>query len=100
MAPVIVVTRLIGKTLACGNVFYLLTISLLQFTNICWSSACVLQYGAAKGWVILWASNTQIAEAATKGWTAGVIISVLVILFAGLFFVFMPGDEIFNRPTQ
>lgn len=103
LAVLIVVTRLIGKALACINAFWLLTISLLQFTNIyncCWCSACVLQYGTVEGWVLLWATDVQISEVALNGWIAGVIISGLALLFAGLFFIFMPGEEIFNRPTQ
>jgi hypothetical protein len=103
LAILIVVTRFTGKALACINAFWLLAISLLQFTNMynsCWCSACVLQYGTVEGWVILWATDVQISNVALNSWIAGVIISCLALLFAGLFFVFMPGEEIFNRPTQ
>lgn len=109
LALVIVVTRLIGKALACGNAFYLLTISLLQFTKIyhsCWCSACVLQYGAAEGWVPLWATDIQIMEVALNGWIAGVIIRVLAMLFAGCFFSFScpvkrySADRHSNKPVR
>jgi hypothetical protein len=103
LAILIVVTRFTGKALACINAFWLLAISLLQFTNLyhcCWCAACVLQYGTVEGWVILWATDVQISDVALNSWIAGVIINCLALLFAGLFFVFMPGEEIFNRPTQ
>jgi hypothetical protein len=102
-AILIVVARFTGKALACINAFWLLAISLLQFTNLyhcCWCTACVLQYGTVEGWVLLWATDVQISDVALNSWVAGVTISCLALLFAGLFFVFMPGEEIFNRPTQ
>jgi hypothetical protein len=103
LALLIVVTRVIGKTLACCNAFWLLIISLLQFTNMynsCWCSADVLQYGTLNSWVPLWPTDDQIVAAAREGWIGAVILSGLALLFAGLFFVFMPGEEIFDRPTQ
>jgi hypothetical protein len=103
VAVLIVVARFIGKALACINAFWLLTISLLQFTNIyncCWCSACVLQYGTVEGWVLLWATDDQIKDVALNGWIAGVIVSGLALLFSGLFFVLTPGEEVFNRPTR
>jgi hypothetical protein len=99
----IVVSRIIGKALACCNAFWLLTISLLQFTNMynsCWCSADVLQYGTVNGWILLWATDDQIVDVARNGWIGGVIMSGLALLFTGLFFIFMPGEEIFDRPTQ
>ncbi|PMD37039.1 hypothetical protein L207DRAFT_393462, partial [Hyaloscypha variabilis F] len=72
-------TRVIGKTLAWINAGWLLSISLLQFANRynnCWCMSCL----GKSGWVILWASNSQVAQVAWSSWVGGVILGVVTAI--------------------
>ncbi|RDW82346.1 hypothetical protein BP6252_03458 [Coleophoma cylindrospora] len=96
-------TRISGLVLAWCNSVYLLAISVIQFTNLynsCWCEGCVLGHGREKAWVILWASGAQIASAATPSWIAAVIISLLTLLCAGVFFLNARGQELIVGQSQ
>jgi len=92
-------TRIIGKALAWINAGWLLSISLLQFANRynnCWCMSCL----GKSGWVILWASNSQVAQVAWSSWVGGVILGVVTAIGAAVFFLNARGEEIFEKQRQ
>jgi hypothetical protein len=92
-------TRIIGKMLAWINAGWLLSISLLQFANRynnCWCMSCL----GNSGGVILWASNSQVAQVAWSSWVGGVILGVVTAIGAAVFFLNARGEEIFEKQRQ
>ena len=78
LGPVAVSMRLSGKALAAANTVFLVAISIIQFTGLfdsCWCDACIPSLGEAKGWVILWADDTQIGAASSSAWGGGTLMS-------------------------
>jgi hypothetical protein len=92
-------TRILGKTLAWINAGWLLSISLLQFANRynnCRCQSCM----AKSGWVMLWASNSEVAQVAWGSWVGAVILGVVTAIGAALFFLNARGEEIFEKRRQ
>jgi hypothetical protein len=76
---------------------------MLQFTNLynnCWCSAAVMGLGAKKAWVVLFASDAQIAAFSKNSWIAGVAMSIVVGAITLYFILGSRGDEIFNENSQ
>ena len=103
LGPLAVVTRLVGKSLAAANAVFLVANSAIQFTSLydtCWCDACNPSLGRQAGWVILFATDAQIAAASRSAWIGGVAMSVLSAAFITFYFLSSRGDEIFKRNTQ
>ncbi len=103
LGPLAVVTRLVGKSLAAVNAIFLVASSIFQFTGLydnCWCDACVPSLGREAGWVVLFASDTEIAAASKSAWIGGVSMSVLSAVLAACFFFLSRGDEIFKHNKQ
>lgn len=76
------IMRYIGKTLAVGNGFFLVAISLLEFVGgyeNCWCKTDSPGLGEA-GWVLLFKSSKDLEQAARLPWAMGVTFSILVCL--------------------
>ncbi|KAE9366619.1 hypothetical protein N431DRAFT_495066 [Stipitochalara longipes BDJ] len=103
VAPVAILTRLAGKSLACLNTCFILVTSVLQFTNLynnCWCSAAVAGLGRDKGWVILFATDAQIAAAAKTPWIVGICLGIGVGLGTLIWILWGRGDDIFKKNKQ
>lgn len=102
-APAAILTRLAGKSLACLNTCFLFVTSVLQFTNLynnCWCSAAVAGLGREKGWVILFATDAQIAAAAKTPWIVGICLGIFVGLGTLVWILGERGDDIFRKNRQ
>jgi hypothetical protein len=67
--------------MASMNACFLVITSMLHFTNLydnCWCSAAVIGLGTKKAWVILFASDAQIAAFSKTSWTAGVAMGIVL----------------------
>lgn len=98
-----VITRLIGKSLAAANAIFLVATSAIQFTGLydnCWCDACILSIVEKVGWVILFASDAQIAAASKGAWIGGVSLSIISAAMTTFCFLTSRGDEVFERNTQ
>ena len=98
-----VMTRLAGKSLAATNGLFLVTTCVAQFVGLyhtCWCDACIPSLGREAGWVILFASNAQIAEASRGAWIGGVAFSILSAILVTFCYCTSRGDEIFNNNKQ
>lgn len=103
LGPLAVLTRLIGKSLAAANALFLITTSSVQFTGLydtCWCDACIPSLGRQAGWVVLFASDAQIAAASKGAWIGGVSMSVLSAASITFYFLTSRGDEVFKRNEQ
>ena len=103
LGPLVVVTRLSGKLLAAANALFLITASALQFTGLfdnCWCDACIPSLGRQAGWVILFASDAQIAAASKSAWVGGVLMSAVSVAAITFYVLTSRGDEVFKRNMQ
>ena len=91
-----------GRLIAGINALWLLCASVFQFTNLyntCWCSTSSLGL-RSRAWLVLFASNTQIASASTAPWVGGVFLAVVVSFASAAFFLASRGDEIFEENKQ
>ncbi len=98
-----VATRLIGKLLAAANATFIVVTSIVHFTGLydnCWCAACIPSLGRKAGWVILFASDAQIAATSKSAWIGGVTLSIFSALFVTIYIFVSRGDEIFKRNMQ
>ena len=96
IGPIAVVARLIGKGLAVINAGWVISASLLQFTNAydtIWCDSCALGLTGKPGWVVLFASEAQIAAASNQAWISGVLISVIVTAVATIWIFIAVSDS-------
>ena len=80
LAAVVICTRLVGKALAIANALFLVATSVLQFTGLydtCWCNACIPSLGRLKGWVILFATDSEISAASSTSWWSGTALSAV-----------------------
>ena len=92
-----------GKSLATINAAFIVVTSIVQFTGLydnCWCDACIPSLGKKAGWVILFASDAQIAAVSKSAWVGGVFMSIFSALFVTIFIFASRGDEIFVRNMQ
>ena len=97
VGPLAVVMRCLGKYIAVVNACWVVIISTLQFTKIfnnCWCEACVAQLGTTFGWVVIFASDAQVADVSWAAWNGGLAISLTVVLLFILFIIFGRGAEV------
>ena len=82
------VTRYFGKFLAVANAFFLVAVSLFEFTggfDNCWCRSDTVGLNNA-GWVVLFKTAHDLEQAASLQWGMGLMLSILVCLFTfGLF---------------
>jgi hypothetical protein len=52
------------------------------------------------GWVMLWASNSQVAQVAWGGWVGEVVLGVVTVIGAALFFLNARDEDIFEKQRQ
>ena len=74
--------RILGKTLATANALFIVANSFIQFSGLldnCWCDASIPTLGKAGGWVILFASDVQIAAAGKAAWQRGVSLGMVVV---------------------
>ena len=103
LGPLAVVTRLLGKSLATANAIFLVITSIFQFTGTydnCWCDACIPTLGPEAGWIVLFASDAEIAAASKNAWIGEVLMSAFSVAFITCFFLISRGDEIFKRNRQ
>lgn len=103
LGPTAVPLRLLGKTLAAANAVFIVANSFLQFTGLfdnCWCDACIPTLGKARGWVILFASDVQIAAAGKAAWVGGVSLGMVVVALVTIWIFIARGDEIFEGNDQ
>ena len=82
-----VLTRLLGKTLAIASALWIIVLSGLQFSNVydsCWCNSCAVTRGV-ESYVLIFASNQDVVDAALKAWVWGIIWSVITVLVTLLF---------------
>ncbi|KAI1367028.1 hypothetical protein F5Y08DRAFT_337099 [Xylaria arbuscula] len=91
-----VVTRVLGRTLAIVNTFwiFLSTIwELVGFYNNCWCDSVALSKGPT-GWILLFVESSELATAATPSWAGSVFLSVFVgATSCGLFWLYCRGNR-------
>lgn len=95
ISPIAVGTRPIGKSLAVINAGWVISAPLLQFTNAydtIWCDSCALDLMGKPGWVLLFASEAQIAAASNQAWISGVLISVIVTAVATIWILIAVSD--------
>ena len=83
-----VVTRYLGKTIAVCNAIWILLSSLFEYIggfDNCWCKGDVLGLGD-RGWVVLYKTAGELAQAAQTPWATGVATSILVCVFSFSFF--------------
>lgn len=103
LGPLAVVTRLFGKFLAAANALYLVATSVIQFTGLydtCWCDSCIPSLGRQAGWVVLFASDAQIAAASKEAWIGGVSMSIASAAVVTFCFLISRGDEIFAQDPE
>lgn len=74
------VTRYFGKSLAVANAFFLVAVSLFEFTggfDNCWCKSDTVGLHES-GWVVLFKTAHDLEQAADLQWGMGVMLSVLV----------------------
>ena len=101
-SPLAALTCYTGKLIAGLNALWLLCASVLQFTNLyntCWCSTSILSLHS-QAWLVLFASDTQIALASRAPWIGGVFLAVVVGFASAAFFLGSRGDEIFEENKQ
>ena len=85
------VTRYFGKLLAVVNAFFLVAVSLFEFTggfDNCWCKSDTVGLHNS-GWVVLFKTAHDLEQAANLQWGMGLMLSILVCLF--VFGVFWGG---------
>lgn len=100
--PLAALTCYTGKLIAGLNALWLLCASVFQFTNLyntCWCSTSILSLHS-QAWLVLFASDTQIASASRAPWIGGVFLAVFVSFASAAFFLGSRGDEIFEENKQ
>jgi hypothetical protein len=88
LAAAAVCLRICGKTLAFINACFLLVTSILQFTDLyssCWCSSAVMSLGTKNGWVVLFATDSEIVAVSEIPWLIGFSMSVVSMVM--LFFI-------------
>ena len=88
-------TRLLGKTLAFVNTIWIITAALFEYIgvyNTCWCQILSVTKGG-KGYVVLFASVHELADATLSAWSAGIALSVMVCLVALDFFILLCKDD-------
>ena len=96
LGPLAVVTRAAGKSAALLNAFWVLIASTLQFTklfNNCWCESDVLGLGPSFGWVVIFATDEQIADSARVAWGTGIALSLTIVGVLTLFVIFGTGND-------
>lgn len=99
LAVLIPTTRYLGKTIAWLNAGWVLTLRVLQFAGRyqnCWCMSIMRR----AGWVILWATDEQIAQAAWGSWIGSATLTVVTVVTVTLFVLSGRGEEIFERQEQ
>ncbi|KAK3336166.1 hypothetical protein B0T19DRAFT_408717 [Cercophora scortea] len=96
---VIPVTRYLAKGPACLNAMWVLTLSVLQFAGRYQNCWCMSIMGKA-GWVILWATDQQIAQVAWGSWIGSAALVLATVILVTLFVLNSGGEEIFKRQRQ
>lgn len=61
-----------------------------------WCDACIPSLGKTAGWVVLFASDAQIAAASKNAWVGGVFMGILVGVLVSIWAFVARGDEIFR----
>jgi hypothetical protein len=77
-AAAAVYLRIFGKAVAFVNAVFLLVTSILQFTDLyssCWCSSAVMSLGTTNGWVVLFATDSQIVAVSEIPWLIGFSMS-------------------------
>ena len=103
LGPMAVITRVIGKTLAVINAFWILLACIFQFTgtyDTCWCNSCALDLIRRPGWVALFASPAQIADQSSSAWIGGACLSIVVTFVVTAWIFLSRGDEIFDQNSQ
>ena len=98
-----VIIRKFGELLAFINFLYVIVISGLQMTNVldnCWCDACIPSLGKVAGWVILFASDEEIAATAKPAWMGGVSMGIVCAGMVTLGLFISKGDEIFEQNRE
>ncbi|KAL6715219.1 hypothetical protein ACLMJK_007483 [Lecanora helva] len=94
-----VLTRIIGKALAAANAVFIVATSVIHFTGLydnCWCDACIPGLGKKAGWVVLFASESQIMTASRNSWIGGVFLAIVVGGIVSLWIFLARGDEEFD----
>jgi hypothetical protein len=84
-----VITRLLGKTVAVSNTIWLILTSLLEYTAVydrCYCRGNQPGLGLARGWVVLFKTENDLADYATTPWAGGVAMSVIICFGSYIFF--------------
>jgi hypothetical protein len=84
-----VVTRLLGKTIAVVNAMWIVTSSLLEYTGVydrCYCRGNQIGMGMDGGWLVLFKTESELAQYATTPWAGGVAISIIVCFTSYFFF--------------
>ena len=103
LGPIAVPLRIVGKALAAANALFVVGDSVIQFTGLfdnCWCDACIPTLGKVRGWVILFASDEQIAAAGKASWVGGVSLGMVVVALVTIWIFIARGDEIFEGNDQ
>jgi hypothetical protein len=75
-------TRVMGKTLAIINTFWLLISSLLEYIGVysnCWCKSSIITLGD-KAWVVLFKTDKDFRAVARGPWIGGIVMGTLICL--------------------
>lgn len=81
--------RYLGKIIAIANALWLIVSTLLEYIGAydnCWCKGDVLGLGKSDGWVVLFKTTKDLAEAAQPYWDGGVIGGIVVCSISYAFF--------------
>lgn len=91
--------RYLGKSIALLNALWVLTLCVLQFAGRYQNCWCMSIFRRA-GWVILWATDEQIADAAWGSWIGSAVLAIFTVIVVTVFVLGGRGEEIFARQQQ
>jgi hypothetical protein len=96
----------IGSIIAVVNTGWLLTLSILQSTNVyinIWCASCALQTGGRftpKSWVPLLMTDQQVFHMAWKYWGFSTLLAAVAVVSCGFFFCLNSGDDNYKKKTD
>ena len=103
LVPRAVLTRKLGELLALINCAYVVVISDIQMTNVldnCCCDACIPSLGKMNGWIILFASDQEIAAAAMSARIGGVSLGIFCAIIVTASFFIAKGNKIFAQDAH
>lgn len=97
-----VYTRLIANALAILNAGWLVTLSVLTFTNLynnCWCASAAFECGT-KTWIPTLMTPGMISAVSHGYWVSGTFLAISCTAITLFFFMIAKGDDLFRGDAQ